>query len=100
MYPWGSDKGAGILPGASIVVFSLNSYQTHQIEVEHGPIGVGEKRIGLLRGVTSSRNRGVDLFDDVVGRHDPHVVVVHVRCTHGIVGAEALRWFPHCANQS
>jgi hypothetical protein len=83
-------------PGRFSVIVLLELVQTHQIEVEHGPIGVGEAQIGLLRGVERREIRGVDLFDDVVGRHDPRIVVVPRECTHGIVGAERFVGSPLC----
>lgn len=83
-------------PGRFSVIVLLELVQTHQIEVEHGPIGVGEAQIGLLRGVERREIRGVDLFDDVVGRHDPRIVVVPRERTHGIVGAERFVGSPLC----
>ena len=38
----------------------------------------------------------VDLFDDVVGRHDPRIVVVPRERGHGIVGAERFVGSPLC----
>ena len=78
------------------VVVLLELVQTHQIEVEHGPIGVGEAQIGLLRGVERGEVRGVDLLDDVVGRHDPRIVVVPRERAHGIVGPERFVGSPLC----
>ena len=68
----------------------LELVQAYQIEVEHGPVGVGKAQVGTLRGIESREIRCVDQVDHVVGHHDPRIVVVPGEGSYGVICTECV----------